>query len=140
MISTFSKCFVRLVLVLATICIVVVGGCLFSSAYISDGREYTKSDWFAYYILTPSLIRNAPEASENAAYHVQGGDEHQNEEEEVVWTNVKDVPGAVKKLEHYLAEKGIDAESEYQRGNKYFVMHYNDVVVFRIGKCKYACT
>ncbi|AVF37367.1 hypothetical protein [Rahnella sikkimica] len=112
---------------------------IISFGYAFDGREYKKSDWFDYYYLTPSLIRNAPAASENATYHVRGGDEHQNFEEEVVWSGVKDVPRAVKELDAYLINEGIDVETEYKQGAEYFVLHYNDVVVLKISDCMGPC-
>ncbi|WP_413528807.1 hypothetical protein [Rahnella inusitata] len=139
MIANFLKGLSRVLLIYITLLILIFAWKLVFAGYISGGREYTKSDWFDYYILTSSLIRHAPEASESATYHLQGSDEYQNEEEEVVWINVKDVPGAVQKLNQYLVEKGVDVESEYQRGNEYFVMYYNDVVILRIGRCKYSC-
>lgn len=112
---------------------------IISCGYSFDGREYRKSDWFDYYYLTPSLIRNAPAASDNATYYVRGGDEHQNFEEEVVWSGVKDVPLAVRELDAYLIKEGIDVDAEYKQGTEYFVLHYNDVVVLKIADCMGPC-
>ncbi|MBF7993652.1 hypothetical protein IV435_03825 [Rahnella sp. SAP-29] len=112
---------------------------IISFGYPFDGREYKKSDWFDYYYLTPSLIRNAPAASDNATYYVRGGDEHQNFEEEVVWSGVKDVPLAVRELDAYLIKEGINVDAEYKQGTEYFVLHYNDVVVLKIADCMGPC-
>lgn len=33
----------------------------------------------------------------------------------------------------------IDVDAEFNRGNQYFVMHYDDVVILKIGICHSDC-
>ncbi|MFD3248261.1 hypothetical protein [Rahnella aquatilis] len=129
-------CFLAIFIIMC-ICYVVFSGFLFG--YIFDGVEYRKSNWFDYYYLTPDIIKNAPEISTDAIYYVQGGDENTFLEEKVTWTQVKDVPQAVKILKTYLVESGIDVEANYKIGERYFIIPYEDKVSLLVNTCMKNC-
>lgn len=132
----WSGCFIA-ILVMIFMCHIVLS--LYFLGCISDGREYRKSNWVDYYYLTPDVIKNAPEISSDAIYYVQGGDENTFLEEKVTWTQVKDVPQAVKVLKTYLVESGIDVEARYNIGERYFIIPYEDKVSLLINTCMKNC-
>jgi hypothetical protein len=111
----------------------------FLFGYIFDGKEYRKSNWFDYYYLTPGIIKNAPQISNNALYYVQGGDENTLLEEKVTWSQVNDVPQAVKILKLYLVESGIDVEARYKLGERYFIIPSENKVSLVINTCMKNC-
>lgn len=111
----------------------------FSWGYAIDGKEYQKSDWFSYYYLTPSVIKNAPNLSLSTLYYVGGGDENSFLEERVTWFAVKDVPQAVKILKSYLVESGIDVEARYKLGERYFIIPSKDKVSLVVNTCMKNC-
>ncbi|MBU9843856.1 hypothetical protein [Rahnella ecdela] len=44
--------------------------------YTPDGKTYTQSNIFDYYLLTPSLLMKAPKISQDKFFLMQGGDNY----------------------------------------------------------------
>jgi len=137
--SLIFRWFSRFLLLSLFLFILLVVYVICWTIHVGDGLEYKKSDWYDYYNLTPDLIKNAPAASETAIYSVSETEGASNSEQRVTWTGVKDVPRAVRDLDAYLVKEGIDVDAEFNRGNQYFVMHYDDVVILKIGICHSDC-
>lgn len=117
-IRRFLKCTLMLTVVFIATALLILH--VFLSTI--DGKVYTSFNFIYYYLLTPSILKNAPKLSEEVLYLSKGDDNYGFTRNEVTWKGVGNIMVAKEKLEKFLAENSIVEGEVNKIGEEYSIV------------------
>ena len=105
--SRFHKSVVVLLSLCTISLIMVVGLGFFMLVSTVDGKEYKRSDFFHYFMLTPERFMTFPPVSDDIVYYSKADDNYGYTTDIIRWNKVKDIPAAEKELINYFRNNGF---------------------------------
>lgn len=105
---------------------------IFMVTYSLDGVEYSKNNYFDYYFLTPSVIKNIPYISDKAVYYSQGDDNYGFTRDKVIWEGVSNISIARKRIEDYLETQGMTKYRKNNTEDEYLIVSYDHTLSLEI--------
>lgn len=122
----------RVILVFLAFFLLVVFYFYFMIIYTLDGKIYSRENFFDYYLLTPSILMDAPNISNEQEYFTQADDNYGYSCDEVTWKHVRDVYLAKEEIEVYMKENNIRKDTKNHSGTTYVLEIVGDEITLVI--------
>lgn len=122
----------RVILIFLAFCLLVVLYFYFMIIYTLDGKTYSRTNFLDYYLLTPSILMDAPNISNEQEYFTQADDNYGYCRDEVTWKHVRDVYLAKEEIEVYMKENKIKKDTKNHSGTTYVLEVVGDEITLVI--------